>query len=209
MNAVLPATTRRNGLILAGLILLGLAILAPINHYTREIVIKREEEEKMRVIEQILPKELYDNRLLRDSVKVPPDLQLLKMRNRHVAYRARLNGKPSAVIFETMAPDGYSGNISLILAVREDGTVTGVRVLSHNETPGLGDYIEIAKNNWIKIFNGASLRSHNTSAWEVRKDGGRFDYVTRATLSARAIVRATHRALQYYKIHKNDLFKES
>ena len=69
MSAVLPATTRRNGLILAGLILLGLGILAPINHYTREIVIKREEEEKMRVIEQILPKELYDNRLLRDWPK--------------------------------------------------------------------------------------------------------------------------------------------
>ena len=140
MNPV-SKLNKRNGLILLGLVALGLAILTPINSVTREIVIKREEEEKMRVIAQILPQELYDNRLLRDSVKVAPDQELLHTRNRTVAYRARLQGKPSAVIFEMTAPDGYSGNIFLIIAVKEDGGVSGVRVVNHNETPGLGDYI--------------------------------------------------------------------
>ena len=208
MNAIRPSN-QRNAFILFFVVLLGLAILAPINSLTREIVIKREEEEKMRVIGQILPEELYNNRLLRDSVKVPPDQALLHTRNRTVAYRARLNGKPSAVVLEAVAPDGYSGNIFLMLAVKEDGTVTGVRVLSHNETPGLGDYIEIAKNNWIKMFGGKSLANTSDRQWEVRKDSGRFDYVTRATLSARAIVHATHRVLIYYQAHKEELFRES
>jgi Na+-translocating ferredoxin:NAD+ oxidoreductase subunit G len=203
----ISAPNRRNALILFFVVLLGLAILAPINSVTREIVIKREEEEKMRVISQILPEDLYDNRLLRDSVKIPPDQELLHTRNRTVAYRARLNGKPSAVILEMVAPDGYSGNIFLIVAVKENGAVTGVRVLNHNETPGLGDYIEIVKSNWIKIFGGRSLT--NDALWEVRKDGGRFDFVTRATVSARSIVHAVHRALQYYKAHKEELFRET
>lgn len=205
----ISAPNRRNALILFFVVLLGLAILAPINSVTREIVIKREEEEKMRVISQILPADLYDNRLLRDSVKVPPDQELLHTRNRTVAYRARLNGKPSAVIFEMVAPDGYSGNIFLIVAVKENGAVTGVRVLNHNETPGLGDYIEIVKSNWIKIFGGRSLTNTSDALWEVRKDGGRFDFVTRATVSARAIVHAVHRALQYYREHKDELFRET
>jgi Na+-translocating ferredoxin:NAD+ oxidoreductase subunit G len=204
----LSRLNKRNALILLGVIILGLAILAPINSVTREIVIKREEEEKMRVIGQILPQELYDNRLLRDSVKVPPDQDLLHTRNRTVAYRARLQGKPSAVIFEMTAPDGYSGNIFLIIAVKEDGSVSGVRVLNHNETPGLGDYIEIIKSNWIKIFGGASLKNTSDARWEVRKDSGRFDFVARATLSARAIVHAVHRALKYYEAHKEELFRE-
>ena len=205
----LSRLNKRNALILLGVIILGLAILAPINSVTREIVIKREEEEKMRVIGQILPQELYDNRLLRDSVKVPPDQDLLRTRNRTVAYRARLQGKPSAVIFEMTAPDGYSGNIFLIIAVKEDGSVSGVRVLNHNETPGLGDYIEIVKSNWIKIFGGASLKNTSDARWEVRKDSGRFDFVARATLSARAIVHAVHRALKYYEAHKEELFRET
>jgi Na+-translocating ferredoxin:NAD+ oxidoreductase subunit G len=207
MNAI-SAPNRRNALILLGIVLLGLAILAPINSLTREIVIKREEEEKMRVISQILPAELYDNRLLRDTVKVPPDQELLHTRNRTIAYRARLKGAPSAVVFEMVAPDGYSGNIFLILAVKENGSVAGVRVLNHDETAGLGDYIEIAKSNWIKIFGGTSLSNTSSALWEVRKDGGRFDFVSRATLSARAIVHAVHRALDYYRAHKEELFRE-
>ena len=208
MNSI-SKLNKRNAVILFGVLLLGLAILAPINSVTREIVIKREEEEKMRVIGQILPPELYDNRLLRDSVKVPPDQELLQTRNRTVAYRARLQGKPSAVIFEMTALDGYSGNIFLIIAVKEDGAVSGVRVLNHNETPGLGDYIEIVKSNWIKIFGGASLSNTGDARWEVRKDSGRFDFVARATLSARAIVHAVHRALKYYDAHKEELFRET
>ena len=200
---------KRNAIILFGVLLLGLAVLTPINSVTREIVIKREEEEKMRVIGQILPPALYDNRLLRDSVKVPPDQELLRTRNRTVAYRARLQGKPSAVILEMTAPDGYSGNIFLIIAVKEDGAVAGVRVLNHNETPGLGDYIEIVKSNWIKMFSGASLHNTSDARWEVRKDSGRFDFVARATLSARAIVHAVHRALKYYEAHKAELFRET
>lgn len=147
-------------------------------------------------------------RLLRDSVKVPPDQDLLRTRHRSVAYRTRLQGKPSAVVFEMTTPDGYSGNIFLIIAIKEDGGGAGVRVLNHNETPGLGDYIESVKSNWIKIFGGAALRNTSDARWEVRKGGGCFDFVSRATLSARAIVHAVHRALKYYEAHKAELFRE-
>jgi Na+-translocating ferredoxin:NAD+ oxidoreductase subunit G len=93
--------------------------------------------------------------------------------------------------------------------VREDGSLAGVRVLAHNETTGWGDYIEIVKSKWIKAFDGKSLGEHADTDWQVRKDGGNFDYVTRATVSARAVVGGVHQALKYYAAHKEDLFSNA
>jgi electron transport complex protein RnfG len=95
------------------------------------------------------------------------------------------------------------------VAIRADGSVIGVRVVSHHETPGLGDYIELAKNDWIKSFDDTSLNKYQDADWHVKKDGGQFDYMAGATVTPRAVVKAVHHALQYFEQNREQLFAAS
>ena len=123
-----------------------------------------------------------------------------------VAYIGRLKGQPSIAVLQVIAPDGYSGKIGLIIAIHSDGRIGGVRVISDKETPGLGDYIEIAKSKWITGFDGKSLDDPRDSDWKVKKDGGSFDYMAGATITPRAVVKAVHKALQYFAANRDKLF---
>ncbi len=201
-----PQRSRRGAIVLLLFAAIGTALLSFIFMLTEETIIQREDEEKLLIVDQILPRTHYDNRVLRDWIKIPPDPVLLKTNEVTKVYRARKGGAPAAVLLEAVGPNGYGGKIKLILAIGADGELLGTRVLAHNETVGWGDYIEASKNKWINIFNGASLARYQTKDWQVKKDGGRFDYVSRATISARAIVAAAHRALQYYGQNKDTLY---
>ena len=160
----------------------------------------------MALFRQILPESLHDNDLLQDAIKIPAGGELHN-REQTLAYRARLNGQPSAIILETVAPDGYSGDIKLLVAIAADGSISGVRVLAHKETPGLGDYIDIGHSDWIKKnFDGQSLAKTPDDAWKVKKDGGSFDYMTGATITPRAVVKAVHGVLKYFADHRDELF---
>jgi electron transport complex protein RnfG len=204
-----PRRSRRDALILFLFAAIGTAVLSLVFHLTEETIIQREDEEKLRIVDQILPREVYDNRVLRDWIKVPPDRVLLKTNEITKVYRARKSGQPAAVLLEAVGPNGYGGKIRLILAIAADGELLGTRVLAHNETVGWGDYIEAHKNKWINIFSHTSLERYKAKDWQVKKDGGRFDYVTRSTISARAVVAAAHRALQYYDQNKDRLYVQN
>ena len=147
---------------------IGTAILASVFYMTHDAVVKGEEGEKLNLITQIVPPTLFDNDIIQDTVKVTAN-ELLGTDGVTTAYRARLKGEPSAVVLESVAPDGYSGKITLILAVRASGELTGVRVISHKETPGLGDYIDLPKSPWIKGFDGKSREVYKDADWKVRK----------------------------------------
>ncbi|NNM82302.1 MAG: electron transport complex subunit RsxG [Burkholderiales bacterium] len=183
------------------------ALLAFTFAMTRDLIAKSEEQEKLALIEEVLPASLSDNDLLKDSVTLAPD-PLLGNTSPITAYRARLKGKPSAAVLEAIAPDGYGGKISLLVAILADGEISGVRVVSQNETPGLGDYIEIAKSKWITLFDRLSLQSVPDAGWHVKKDGGRFDYMTGATVTPRAVVKAVHKALLYFSKNRETIFGE-
>jgi len=109
-------------------------------------------------------------------------------------------------VLESVAPDGYSGRIWLILAVRASGELAGVRVVTHKETPGLGDYIELPKSPWIKGFDGKSRALYKDADWKVKKDGGQFDYMAGATITPRAVVKAVNKALLYFEQNRDKLF---
>jgi H+/Na+-translocating ferredoxin:NAD+ oxidoreductase subunit G len=184
---------------------IGTAILAFAYGQTKGPIAQSEAREKLRLISQILPRDLYDNQVVHDTLKLKPD-NLLGTTDDSVVYRARLHGKPTAAVLEAIAPEGYGGDINLLVAIRTSGEILGVRVVSDNETPGLGDYIEIAKSKWIKNFDGASQQRYNDDDWQVKKDGGKFDYMAGATISPRAVVKAVHHALQYFAQHRKELF---
>lgn len=158
-------------------------------------------------LHEVMPITMADNNLLQDWILVSDPLL---GRGEHHVYRARLNGNASGVVLEAVAPDGYGGRLSLLVGVDMAGTVTGVRVVPpHNETPGLGDKIELKKSDWILSFNGTSLTDPEEAGWAVTKDGGAFDSFTGATITPRAVVAQVHRALQYFEQHKNELFEQS
>jgi electron transport complex protein RnfG len=190
---------------LAFFAVVGTAILASTFFLTHEAIQKSEEAEKLKLITQIVPSELFDNEVIQDSLSIPSD-KLLGTEDVTTAYRARLHGEPSAVVLEAIAPDGYSGKIALILAVRANGELAGVRVVAHKETPGLGDYIDLPKSPWIKGFDGKSREVYKDADWKVKKDGGQFDYMAGATITPRAVVKAVNKALIYFNENRDKLF---
>lgn len=167
---------------------------------TREPIAASVREAKLRLLEQVLPDELHDNDLLAGSIPLPPGT--LGNRAAAQAYRATVAGQTTAVLLEVTAPDGYAGEILLLVGIRENGELTGVRVVAHKETPGLGDYIDIARSDWIKNFDGLSLAKLADDRWRVKKDGGHFDHMAGATVTPRAVVKAVHAALKYFAQHR-------
>ena len=120
-------------------------------------------------------------------------------------YRARLGGDPKGAVFK-MASRGYAGDVVCLMGVDVQGKILGVRVIKHQETPGLGDKIEVAKGNWILAFDGKSLQNPDLAHWGVKKDGGIFDQFAGATITPRAVVKAVKGGLDFYAAHQNEIF---
>ena len=166
--------------------------------------------EKMKLIDEVLPRGSYDNDLLKDAVQLAASLAL-GQDEASTAYRARRGSQPSALVLEVVAPDGYAGKIRLLIAFAADGAVLGVRVTQHKETPGLGDYIEPQKDRnkqrpWITQFDGLKPTTIDASEWKVKKDGGRFDSVAGATVTPRAVIKAVRQAALYVADNRERLF---
>jgi len=162
---------------------------------------------KSKALYEILPQETHDNVLLDDTVIIT-DPTLIADEDEGEAFVARKDGKAIAVILPTIAPNGYTGKIHSIVGVFADGSVAGVRVLQHRETPGLGDKVELKKSPWVLNYNGKSLDDPGTQGWQVKKDGGEFDQFTGATITPRAVVRSVHAALQYFNNNRDTLLAE-
>lgn len=205
MSETIAKHSIKTAAILAVFAVLGTAPLAFTYNQTKDIIAGNEKTAKLQLISQILPQDLYDNDLLKSAAELPPAPELGNAEATTV-YRGTLGGAPSALVMEATAPDGYGGKIKLILGVRANGEIAGVRVISHRETPGLGDYIEIARSQWINVFNGKSLANTPDGDWKVKKDGGQFPHNTGATITPRAVVKAVHKALAYFGDNKEKLF---
>jgi len=191
--------------ILTAFAIVGTALLAVTYLVTRPIIAETEKQAKLALIGQILPKSQYNNDIIKDAALLPPSTELGNKEPTPV-YRASREGRPYAAVLEVVAPDGYSGKIRMIVAIKADGVVSGVRVVTHNETPGLGDYIDIAKNGWIRIFEGKSLSKYPDQDWKVKKDGGKFEHMAGATVTPRAVVKAVHKSLRYFNANRDNIF---
>ncbi len=174
---------------------------------TAERIAENERQAMLRNLNQILPASRYDNDLIEDTLQLPAD-ETLGREDASLAYVAKMKGEVRAIIFNPIAPDGYSGAIKLLVGVNVNGTLAGVRVVSHKETPGLGDAIETQRSDWVLRFEGLSLTNPNPRGWAVKRDGGVFDQFTGATITPRAVVKAVHRTLIYFDRHKKHLLAQ-
>lgn len=197
----------KNGLLLALFALLCTGLVAVVNQQTFDEIKLQQQKELMGVLHQLIPDELHDNELTAQCTLLQ-NKEALGTEDALPAYIATAAGKPVAIALEAIAPDGYNGNIKLIVGINTQGEVLGVRTLSHQETPGLGDKIELRKSDWVTKFVGKVLTSEDDKQWQVQKDGGDFDQFTGATITPRAYVKAVKRAVWYFTQHQTEIFSQ-
>jgi len=178
--------------------------------YTYDNTIDRIKENKrlalLKAFHVLIPPTAHDNDVFTDIITVQ-NKDLLGSKKPVNIYRARKENKPVAVIINSIAPDGYSGKIELLVAINFNATLAGVRVIHHKETPGLGDAIEENRSDWITKFKQLSLTNPDKKGWAVKRDGGEFDQFTGATITPRAVVKAVYNTLRYYKEHRDTLYE--
>jgi electron transport complex protein RnfG len=163
-------------------------------------------EFKTKLLNEVLDGLDYDNDLIGTYIRIKPN-ELLKNKTEKYAYLAKKNNILQAVLIESIAPDGYSGEINILTAIQSDGEIIGTRIIDHKETPGLGDYIDQKKSSWISNFNGMSLNNRTDPDWRVKKDQGTFDYKAGATITPRAVIKSVKNTLLFYKENR-ELFND-
>lgn len=202
--ATLGKAIRRNAIGLGLFAIITGGTIALTQALTEERIEQQAARAEAEALFQIIPENRHDNELLRDTVTLPATSGLNKGEP-VTAWVARRGDRPIGLILPVTAPDGYSGNIRLLVGINLRGTVLGVRVTSHRETPGLGDKIEPKKSDWIYTFKGRSLNDPEPEQWAVKKNGGAFDQFTGATITPRAVVNAVRDSLIYFRDHRQQI----
>ncbi|MFT5634780.1 MAG: electron transport complex protein RnfG [Cognaticolwellia sp.] len=203
MSELTPAISK-NSKILGLFAVACTAAVALVQLLTEDRIELQAQQQLIKQLNQVIKTSNHDNEMFRDCILSPAnnntDLFI------DVIYRARLNNVPTAAAIKTVAPDGYSGNIELLIAINIDGSVSGVRTLLHKETPGLGDKIELIKSDWIETFTGKKVLDDNDSRWAVIKDGGMFEQFTGATITPRAVVKTVRKTIDYFQANQEVIF---
>ncbi len=195
----------KNSFILTVFALCTAGLLAVTFQGTKKSIAASERSAAQKALLEVIAPDRHDNDMLVDLVAIPQDnLKQLGLRSQENVHIAKKNNEVVAVIVPSVAPDGYSGAIRMIVGVWENGDIAGVRILTHNETPGLGDKVDLKKSDWVLSFNGKSLTA--PSLWAVKKDGGEFDQFTGATITPRAVVKQVEKALQFVQANHSALF---
>lgn len=204
---MLGKSIQKHSLILAVFAIVITTATALTHRNTKDIIAEQKRAAQARALIEIIPSERHDNAILDDTLPVydPVFLNLRKPGKIHIA---RFKGAPVAAILPAVAPDGYSGEIHLIVGINVDGTVAGVRILAHRETPGLGDKVDTKKSDWVLGFNNRSLENPKPNKWKVKRDKGIFDQFTGATITPRAITKSVYQALLYFKENQDTIFAQ-
>ncbi|MEW8625150.1 MAG: electron transport complex subunit RsxG [Candidatus Thiodiazotropha sp.] len=207
------AFQHRFKLVTAGLVLglftaLGVTMVTLVHEKTAQRIAENQLLETYRAFDQVLQGQAYDNRPLDHPTQLAP-VDWLNGGEPITIYMAKRNGQPIATLLSIDAQQGYNGTITLLLGILANGTLSGVEVVRHRETPGLGDKIESHRSDWLKQFEGRSLSSPNEDRWSVKRDGGVFDQITGATVTSRTVVMSLKQALSYLQELRPELFEQA
>ena len=176
-------------------------ILSLVESATREPIKEQRRIQMLKALSAVLPE--FDNSPDTDIVTLENGVDKKGKPVQVTFYRARKEPQLVGSAFKVIAPDGYSGNIEVMVGVKPDQLVNAIEILAHAETPGLGD--KIALPSFKDIFKGKGL---DNADWRVKKDGGEFDQITGATISPRAIVGAVKKGLEFYREHQLKILAE-
>ncbi len=201
---MIGSAVTRNGVLLGAFAMLTTAIIAATQLGTKDRIAEQIRQAREKALLEIVPRDRHDNQML-DAQFAVNDQELLHVTDDRSGFIASDGGNMQAVILPVIAPDGYSGKIELLVGINVDGSLAGVRVVQHAETPGLGDKIELKKSDWILSFNGRSLNNPLPERWTVKKDKGEFDQFTGATITPRAVTKAVYNALLYFQKNRQKI----
>lgn len=203
-NQSLTQSIILNSLALGGFALVCTIIIALTYINTSDNIEQQKKLAQLKALYQIVPKNHHDNDLLTDNISL--QVKQLGHRQAQTIYLASQQGKPTVIVYPVTTTDGYSGDISYIIGINiDDDSIAGVRVINHQETPGLGDKIELRKSPWILSFNGLNFKNTQPEDWTVKKNGGRFDGFTGATITPRSVTRSIARTLNYHQLFIDQL----
>ncbi len=202
---MMQSSIRRNSILLGLFAVLTTSLIAGTYLGTAERIAEEQRKAQEKALLEIVPLERHNNSMLDDFISVGPEAIGLGLKGDKKVYIARRSESVVAVIIPATAPDGYAGDIDIIVGINASGTVAGVRALSHKETPGLGDKVELKKSDWILGFNNTSLVEPPAAQWGVKKDRGAFDQFTGATITPRAVTAAIKRSLEYFQHNQKTL----
>ncbi len=205
MQTEATPSTWTSGLILAGLAAVCTALVAVTHSRTAPRIAANEQAYLEQSLKPVLQGIEYDGNLSESTITILPPHELPGDEDVPV-YRVYADGAPVAALFVVRAMDGFSGPIRLLVGIDAGGSISGVRVLEHRETPGLGDLIDADKSDWIRQFNGKSLASPPVAAWTIKRDGGEFDQLTGASITPRSVIKAIRETLVYYDKNREDVF---
>ncbi|MFC5078154.1 Electron transport complex protein RnfG [Vibrio thalassae] len=197
---------RKNGLTLAIFACASTGVVAVTQYLTKDQIVRQERAQLQATLNEVIPHELHDNELSASCTLVSDPA--LGTSQPQPVYIATINNQPQAMAIESVAPDGYNGAIKIIVGMDIEGTILGTRVLAHQETPGLGDKIDLRITDWVLGFTGKQVTDENESQWAVRKDGGQFDSFTGATITPRAVVKAVKNTVSYVNTHRNEILNQ-
>ena len=195
----------KNGLTLAAIAAICTALVAATFELTDERIAGNQQAWLEQSLQPALGSLQFDSGVS-DSRLTIPSPHGLPGSDDAIIYRVYSKSEPAAALFVVSARDGYSGAIRLLVGVDVNGELTGVNVLEHRETPGLGDLVETGKSDWALQFRGRSLANPASDGWAIRRDGGEFDQLTGATVTPRAIVKAVRETLEYFAAHSVEIF---
>jgi len=203
---------QKNAVVLAIFAIVCTAVVGIVHLLTKEKIELQKQQQLLDRLAQVIDPQTYNNKIIEDCIMISHsttnESTPINNQTAHAAYIASYNENPVAMAITATAPDGYNGNIDMIVGITINGVISGVRVLSHNETPGLGDKIEIKRHPWITSFVDKKIEETPDPRWNVNKDGGMFDQFTGATITPRAVVKTVHKTLVFFNENKENLFNQ-
>ena len=201
-------TVLKSGITLAVIAAICTSLVATTHHFTADRIAANNKALLEQSLHPALSDIFYDSGVSESLLVLSPPHELPGSEEALI-YRVYAQDEPVAALFVVTARDGFSGPIRILVGVDVAGIVTGVRILRHRETPGLGDKIVVSRSDWVHQFAGRSIRDPAVTEWAIRRDGGQFDQLTGASVTPRAVLKAMRDTLIYFDAHKEEIFAAS
>lgn len=169
------------------------AALGVVHHYTEEPIAKAVENARFEALSSVLPSG--------DALEIGEEKEITVSGDARpvVVFPASAGDEFVGAAVETWTMDGFSGEIDVMVGFSADGRISGYKVLSHAETPGLG----AKADEWFRLEDGRLIIGANCEL-AVTKDGGNIDGITAATITSRAFLQAVNRARKAFEIYTSN-----
>ncbi|MGI9199940.1 MAG: electron transport complex subunit RsxG [Woeseiaceae bacterium] len=200
-----PNSVVKSGITLAAIAAICTSLVAATYHLTADRIAANDKALLEQSLHPALSDLFYDSGVSESRLVLTPPHDL-PGNDEALIYRVYANDEPVAALFVVTARDGYAGQIRILLGVDLSGVVTGIRILKHRETPGLGDKIDASRSDWVEQFPGRSMGDPEVTGWAIRRDGGQFDQLTGASITPRAVIKAMRDTLLYFNANREQIF---